>query len=116
MNERGVRMPKTGDPVVNRKGRAIGWVTSAAVDVDGRILGLAYVESRAHRAGEEIGIFSLPAKPVLEKDNKADLAPGDQIQIPDAATLLLRFPDDEERAHWRGGKVESTASPLPAGE
>ena len=33
MNERGVRMPKTGDPVVNRRGRAVGWVTSAAVDV-----------------------------------------------------------------------------------
>ena len=24
MNDRGVRMPKTGDPVVNKKGQAIG--------------------------------------------------------------------------------------------
>jgi hypothetical protein len=93
MNERGVRMPKTGDPVVNRRGRAVGWVTSAAVDVDGRILGLAYVESRYHREGAEIGIFSLPARPLVEKCDKAELEPGDTIQLPAAATILTRFPD-----------------------
>ena len=116
MNERGVRMPKTGDPVVNRRGRAIGWVTSAAVDVDGRILGLAYVESRYHREGDEIDIFSLPTRPVVERDNKADLEPGDKVQLPDTATILLRFPDDEERSHWRGEPVESVPRFLPAGE
>ena len=116
MNEKGVRMPKTGDPVVNRKGRAVGWVTSAAVDVDGWILGLAYIESRYHRAADEVDIFSLPAKPVMEKEDKADLEPGDQIQLPDTATLLKRFPDAEERAHWRGKPVESAPGFLPAGE
>ncbi len=116
MNERGVRMPKTGDPVVNRRGRAIGWVTSAAVDVDGTILGLAYVESRYHREGDQLGIFSLPSRPVTEKDNKADLHPGDKVELPDAATILARFPDDDERSHWRGEKVESIPSFLPAGE
>jgi glycine cleavage system T protein len=116
MNERGVRMPKTGDPVVNRRGRAVGWVTSAAVDVDGRILGLAYLETRYHREGDLIGIFSLPARPVVEKDDKAHLEPGDKIQLPDTATILSRFPDDDERTHWRGEKVESAPRFLPAGE
>jgi glycine cleavage system T protein len=116
MNEKGVRMPKSGDPVINRKGRAVGWVTSAAVDVDGYILGLAYVESRYHRAGDKVGIFSLPAKPVVEKEDKADLEPGDQVQLPDTATILLRFPDVEERSHWRGERVEAAPGFLPAGE
>jgi glycine hydroxymethyltransferase len=116
MDERGVRMPKTGDPVVNRRGRAVGWVTSAAVDVDGRILGLAYIESRYHREGDQIGIFSLPSRPMTERDNKADLEPGDKIQLPDSATILARFPDDDERSHWRGEKVESVPRFLPAGE
>jgi glycine hydroxymethyltransferase len=116
MNEKGVRMPKTGDPVVNRRGWAIGWITSAAVDVDGLILGLAYIESRYHREGNEIGIFSLPTRPVVERENKADLSPGDKIQLPDAATILMRFPDDDERSHWRGEKVESVPRFLPAGE
>jgi glycine hydroxymethyltransferase len=116
MNERGVRMPKGGDPVVNRKGRAVGWVTSAAVDVDGLILGMAYLESRYHRAGDEIGIFSLPAKPLVEKEDKAELQPGDQIQLPDTATILTRFPDSTERAHWQGEKAEEAPSFLPAAE
>jgi glycine hydroxymethyltransferase len=116
MNERGVRMPKTGDPVVNRKGRAVGWVTSAAIDVDGRILGLAYVESRYSREGDELGIFSLPSRPVVERDNKAALEPGDKIQLPDTATILPRFPDDDERSHWRGERVASLPSFLPSGE
>jgi len=101
MKDKGVRMPKSGDPVVNRRGRAVGWVTSAAVDVDGLILGMAYIESRYHRAGDEIGIFSLPARPVVEKEDKAHLEPGDQVQLPDAALILPRFPDAAERAHWR---------------
>ena len=101
MNDRGVRMPKTGDPVVNKKGQAIGYVTSAAVDVDGIILGLAYVQSRYAKPGDEIGIFNVPGKPMIEKSNKADLAPGDKVALPDAATLLPRFPDKAERAHWR---------------
>jgi glycine hydroxymethyltransferase len=106
MNDRGVRMPKTGDPVVNKKGQAIGWVTSAAVDVDGVILGLAYVQSRYAKPGDEIGIFNVPAKPAIEKSNKAELAPGDKVSLPDAAALLPRFPDKAERAHWQA--CEST--------
>lgn len=101
MNDKGVRMPKTGDPVVNKKGQALGWVTSAAVDVDGVILGLAYVQSRYARPGEEVGVFNLPGKPLVEKDNKAELQPGDKIALSDSATLLPRFPDKAERARWR---------------
>ncbi len=117
MNDRGVRMPKTGDPVVNKRGQAIGWVTSAAVDVDGVILGLAYVGSRYARPGDEIGIFNIPAgKPVVEKPNKADLAPGDKVALPDAATLLPRFPNPAERAHWRGNATPVAAAAESAGE
>jgi glycine cleavage system T protein len=116
MNERGVRMPKLGDPVVNRRGRAIGWVTSAAVDVDGRIIGMAYIQSRYHREEDEIGIFSLPSRPVKEPEDKADLALGDTVQIPDTATILMRFPDDDERSHWRGEEVSRVPSFFPGSE
>lgn len=101
MAEKGVRMPKTGDPVVNKKGQALGWVTSAAVDVDGIILGLAYIQSRYAKPGEEIGIFNLPQKPLTEKGNKAELQPGDKIALSDSAMLLPRFPNKAERARWR---------------
>ncbi len=117
MNERGVRMPKTGDPVVSRKGQAIGWVTSAAVDVDGVILGLAYVQCRNARPGDEIGIYNLPQKPLAEKGNKAELQPGDKVALSDDATLLPRFPDKAERAHWKGvAAAVAAAGPEAAGE
>ncbi len=116
MNERGVRMPKTSDPVVNKKGQVMGWVTSAAVDVDGVILGLAYVQSRYAKPGDEIGIFNLPAKPLVEKDNKAELQPGDKIALSDAATLLPRFPGKAERAHWRGDVAAPLSQPAAANE
>jgi hypothetical protein len=84
--------------------------------VDGLILGLAYIQSRYHRPGDEIGIFNLPAKPVEERANKADLEPGDKVQLPDLATLLPRFPDQAERAHWCAGPVESAADLALTGE
>jgi glycine hydroxymethyltransferase len=116
MGRRGVRMPKTDDPVVNDRGQAIGWVTSAAVDVDGVILGLAYVQSRYARPGDEIGIMNLPAKPLIEKPDKASLEPGDKVQIPDAATILRRFPDASERASWRGGGAATSQAPTASAE
>ncbi len=117
MNERGVRMPKTGDPVVNRKGQTIGWVTSAAVDVDGIIIGLAYVQARYARPGDGISVYNLPQKPLVEKSNKAELQPGDKVALSDDATLLPRFPDKVERAHWKGvDAVVQASSPEPAGE
>jgi hypothetical protein len=36
--------------------------------------------------------------------------------LPDAATILLRFPDAVERAHWRGGAAGSVPGAMPAGE
>jgi glycine hydroxymethyltransferase len=114
MKGRGVRMPKTGDPVVNTRGQAIGWVTSAAVDVNGVIVGLAYIQRRYARLGEEIGVFNLPGKPLTEKGNKADLAVGDRVALADWAVLLPRFPDAAERASWRGEPVREF--PRPSGE
>ena len=48
----------------------------------GIILGLAYVQSRYAKPGDEIGIFD-PGKPVVEKTNKANLTPGDKVALPD---------------------------------
>jgi hypothetical protein len=59
------------------------------------------VQSRFGRPGDEVGVYSLPGKPAPEKGNKADLAPGDKVQLPDGATILSRFPGQAERAHWR---------------
>jgi glycine hydroxymethyltransferase len=101
MNEKGVRVPKTGDPVVNKRGKYIGVVTSCAIDSQGYLLGLAYVEERYNREGEQIGIFTLPGK-VPPCKGMDELTTGDKVLLHDEATVLTRFPDDEEKETWRG--------------
>jgi glycine hydroxymethyltransferase len=92
MNQKGVRMAKTGDPVVNTRGRCIGFVTSCSMDLEGYLVGLAYVERRQAKEGAEIGIFVLPERPAEEKP-KAAFEPGDSTLLPSDATILARFPN-----------------------
>ena len=94
MNQKGVRMPKTGDPVINTRGRCIGYVTSCAIDIEGYLVGLAYVESRQAKEGAGIGIFVLPEKPKAEKQ-KHEFAAGDSTLLPFEATIVPRFPNKE---------------------
>jgi glycine hydroxymethyltransferase len=89
-NEKGVRMAHTGDPVVDRRGRVIGAVTSCAVDSEGYLLGQAHVLRTHATKGTAISIFQSAAE-------KAGVAPaklrtGDRISIPTPATILKRFP------------------------
>jgi glycine hydroxymethyltransferase len=101
MEERGVRVPRPGDPVVNRKGRVIGRVTSCAGGTDGHLVGLAFVERGQAQTGTPLGIFPLPQRPVEEKANKADLAVGDRVLLAELARVLERFPSAAERNAWR---------------
>lgn len=48
-NEQRVRMAHNGDPVMDKDGKQIGWVTSCAIDSERYLTGLAYIE-RAYTA------------------------------------------------------------------
>ncbi|MBU1662815.1 MAG: glycine cleavage system aminomethyltransferase GcvT [Chloroflexi bacterium] len=91
MNQRGVRRPNTGDPVVNKRGQVIGHVTSCSIDVEGYLLGLAIVDRRYTEAGTPIGIFVLPTKASPEKQ-KSELEMGDKVLLTANASVLPRFP------------------------
>ncbi len=89
-DEKGVRMAHTGDPVVDRRGRVIGHVTSCAVDSEGYLLGQAYLELKYTGEGTPIAIYQgAPSEP-----GKAprDLALGDRAVVPTPTTVLPRFP------------------------
>ena len=94
MNQKGVRMPRLGDPVINSRGRCIGHVTSCAIDIEGYLTGLAYVERRQAKVGAGIGIFVVPEKPVVEKQ-KNEFEAGDSTLLPFEATIVPRFPNKE---------------------
>ncbi len=89
-NEKGVRMAHNGDPVLDKRGRTIGWVTSCAVDSEGYLTGQAYVELKSAEEGNAIYIYqSAPNKPGKAP---AELKPGDKTTLPSPATVISRFP------------------------
>lgn len=89
-NEKGVRMAHNSDPVLDKRGRTIGFVTSCAVDKDGFLTGQAYVELKSAEEGTQIYIFQSAAK----EPGKAPamLKTGDRTTLPTPATILSRFP------------------------
>jgi len=89
-NEKGVRMAHNGDPVLDRRGRAVGWVTSCAVDQDGLLTGQAFVDFKCAEEGTSIFIYQSAPKQVGKAP--ADLCLGDRSIIPTPAIVLSRFP------------------------
>ncbi|MCS7056585.1 MAG: glycine cleavage system aminomethyltransferase GcvT [Thermoflexales bacterium] len=91
MNEKGVRPSKLGDPVLDKRGRVIGVVTSCAQDGEGYLLGLALVERSAGAdEGSTIYIVALPER--MPEPLKPFAPPGSRALMPDSATVLSRFP------------------------
>ncbi|MCW1969197.1 MAG: glycine cleavage system aminomethyltransferase GcvT [Anaerolineae bacterium] len=91
MNDKGVRVSKLGDPIVDKRGRVIGTITSCALDSDGFLLGLALVENGANVAeGASLGVIVLPERMPPALTPFAAL--GSRTLVPDSATIISRFP------------------------
>jgi hypothetical protein len=81
-------------------------VTSCVL-VEGYQMGLACVESRYAKEGATIGIFVLPEGKRRPAETAWDaLDVGTQVPLHNQATILTRFPEDEERTTWRYGSGE----------
>jgi glycine hydroxymethyltransferase len=91
MNEKGVRRPELGDPVLDRRGKVVGSVTSCAIDSEGYLLGQAYLPLTMAEPETTVFIYQLGGgtRPLRAPDN---VRPGARLPIPDAATVLTRFP------------------------
>ncbi|HIC95716.1 TPA: glycine cleavage system aminomethyltransferase GcvT [Candidatus Bipolaricaulota bacterium] len=88
MERKGVRLPKYGDPVVDRNGRFLGRVTSCALDTAGFLVGMAYIERGASSEGTPLWIYSLPER---EEKGLRGLGPGDRVPLPNEAKVIPRF-------------------------
>ncbi len=98
VNEKGTRRPQTGDPVVDRRGREIGKVTSCSIDVEGYLVGLAIVQGRYNVPETPVAIFPLHGESLGEA-----LLRGRRVTLPVEATVLTRFPEEEgARPAWMG--------------
>ncbi len=83
---------RPGDPVVDRGGRYVGNVTSCAL-INGRLKGLALVDSRMSSNKSKIAIFPLPpgdrATPAVELEK---MKKGDRLVVNERAVVIPRFP------------------------
>ena len=91
MNEKRVRRPDTGDPILDQKGKIIGTVTSCAIDSEGYLLGLAMVPYNFTKPDTQLYIYQLGGgKQSIRVPNEIKV--GKKLPIPDGATVLTRFP------------------------
>ncbi len=88
-NEKGVRMAHLGDPVLDKRGKVIGVVTSCAVDSEGFLTGQAYVDLK--EASENTPIFIFQSAPKSAGKPPAELIQGDRVNLPSSATIVSRF-------------------------
>ncbi len=88
--EKGVRMAHNGDPVLDKRGRVIGWVTSCAADMDGTLTGQAYVELKYALEGTHIFVYQ--SAPQEAGPAPAEMKLGDKGLLPTEALVLSRFP------------------------
>jgi len=88
--EKGVRMAHNGDPVLDRRGRVIGWVTSCAADMKGTLIGQAYIELKY--AVEGTPIFVYQSAPEKAGPAPAEMKLGDKGLLPTEAQVIRRIP------------------------
>jgi glycine hydroxymethyltransferase len=89
-DEKGVRMAHLGDPVVDWRGKVLGYVTSCAVDMDGFLTGQAYIDSKSTEKGTIIYIYQ--GAPKDSSKVLGTLKVGERVILPSPAHILRRFP------------------------
>ena len=75
---------------MSRKGRVVGAVTSASIDSEGRLIGLAYVQKQYTERGTRLGIFQADNRAWTSKP-LTSLKTGDRVQLHDDITVIQRF-------------------------
>jgi len=88
-DEKGIRMAHQGDPVLDKRGKVIGWVTSCAVDSKGTLTGQAFVNKKYSLEGSDIYIFQ--SAPNEKNKAPVELSIGDKSILPTHAKVISRF-------------------------
>ena len=96
LDNKGVRPPHQGDPLVDSKGRTVGVVTSCSIDSEGYQLGLALIKSDYAAKDTQLAVFSGSER---MKANPDEAKLGKKYTVPDPVTVLTRFP------HVRRNKI-----------
>ncbi len=88
---RGVRPIRQDDPVLDKRGRCVGWVLSAA-KVDEKQYALTYVDREAAQEGTEVGVYYLARSQSQVEQGRAQAAEkGQKLTADLGGTVVSRF-------------------------
>jgi glycine hydroxymethyltransferase len=91
IDQKGGRPAHAGDPVMDRRGRVVGVVTSCSIDTEGYQTGQVLLKADLSNKGAQYFVYSNAATARNGK-SPAELKPGDRTRIPETITVLSRFP------------------------
>jgi glycine hydroxymethyltransferase len=91
LENKGARPAHQGDPVLDKKGRVVGVVTSCSIDSEGYQLGQVYLKDDANSEGAQVLVMAGAARTKAGKA-PAELSLGDRMTLPEPAVVLSRFP------------------------
>ena len=83
-------MAHQGDPIISKRGKVIGEVTSCAADKDGYLLGQAFVDVKFTQENTPVLIYQGATSEGIKAP--AEMLMGDRVTIPAEATIIRRFP------------------------
>lgn len=89
--EQHVRMAHLGDPVLDKRGKVIGVVTSCAIDSEGYLTGQAVVLRDYTQEGTPIFILQGAERLKQAPKAPAEVTLGDSLPLPTAAVVVSRF-------------------------
>ncbi len=88
--EKGVRVAHNGDPVLDKRGRTVGYVTSCALDSEGFLTGQTFIDLKSAEDGTPVSIYQSASKESSKPPS--ELKSGDRAVLPTPAVIVSRFP------------------------
>jgi glycine hydroxymethyltransferase len=88
--EKGVRVAHNGDPLLDKRGKVVGFVTSCAIDKEGFLTGQAFVDIKSGEEGTQLSVYQ--SAPKTPGKAPADMQPGDKATLPTPVVVVSRFP------------------------
>ena len=90
LDSKGTRPAHQGDPIIDKRGRVIGIVTSCSVDSEGYQLGQAYVKRDFSKKGTQLAVYAGAARAQVADFSAMKM--GDKAPVPETLTVISRFP------------------------
>jgi len=95
MDNKGARPAHEGDPIVDKRGRVVGIVTSCSVDSDGYQLGHALMKFGFVKRNTKLNVFAGSGRAKVK--SLSGLKIGDKATMPETLTVIRRFPLPKKR-------------------